>query len=557
MPPPQQNKEAPKNANSELDFMIMSGVFLLFGYILFAILVQYSSWIARYIYYPIVAPVWYAGENMGTTGSFLMLAFYSLIAYTIWALRKFVWKKEGSMLLMTFGSIFLTFALIEIVVGHKGSFLTSHIPLYCNPSEPKSFLYILTCQNSAADIAANGILPLMIATIFPNLLIGAPALAELIGAFFRLPQHPKAKATTVYSVRSLIKAEKHLYPHLLICDKIDLNEVDGRSGQLRLMDDGRRLCFEHDLIDGFAKRPSVQSIKVQGEASPEDIDSSIEEEVSNDLVPVINPKRFEQLMLKQLGIIYSGVETLTPAQIILLAINLPRCCSYDENIAKAFWMIDQIDRSQIIEEIEVLESRFDALDAQPNNLEKAKEIEKIHVERIAEVQRWVAEDIVKAHSEEDMAKGLGRFPKLEEYKRDIEFWLKHEMSQSMLEQHAYVNTFLYRVLKDAKRLGVCQPSNFRWLKFYDRATWAIVQNVDRPSAFAENIATVSHYMIERKENTSVYLPMIQAAYNGLVKNINSYKYTDAMISAWREYHETGNKRAMFKQGMISKEAVNG
>lgn len=556
MPPP-HNNQPPKQVDNELDSMILAAVFLVLGYILFAILVQYFSFIARYIYYPLVAPVWYAGETIGTTGSFLVLAFYSLFAYTIWAINKFARKKAGSMLLITYGSVFLFLALIEIVVGHKNSFLTSHVPLYCNPSDPKSFLYILTCQNSSADIAANGTLTLMIATIFPNLLIATPTLAELIGAFFRLPEHPKAKATTVYNVRSLIKAEKDLYPHLLICDQIDLNEVDGKSGQLRFMDDARRLCFENDLVDGFAKRPSVQSIKFQGESMPEDIDTSIENVASDDLVPVVNPKRFEQLMLKQLGIVFSGVETLTPAQIILLAINLPRCCSYDENIAKAFWMIDQINRSDVPEEAEVLESRFDSLSVQPSNLDRAKEIEKIHVERIAEVQKWVAKDIVKAHSEEDMSKGLARFPKLEEYKKDIEFWLQHEMSKSMLEQHAYVNTFLYRVLKDAKRLGVCQPSNFRWLKFYDRATWAIVQNVDRPSAFAENIATVSHYMIERKENTSVYLPMIQAAYNGLVKNINSYKYTDAMIDAWKEYHETGNKRAMFKQGMISKEAVNG
>lgn len=549
---------ASQNPNSELDFFIMAAVFLFLAYILFAIIMQYFAFLARYLYYPIVAPVWWAGEGMGRIGSGSVLFACSLLFGLWWAKKKFTGEKKGSIYLMTAFCIYITLTIIEFVIGHENSFLTSHVKMYCNPSNPNGLLYITSCQNKPADIAAHGTLALMIASLFPNLIISIPAIAEVIGGMIRLGQHPKARATTVFNVRSLIKFERELYPHLLIYEKIDLNEVDGKSGQMRLMDDGRRLCFENDLVDAFVKRPTKASIKFFGEnPSVEDAITDIKQEniPTDDLVPQVNDKRFEQLALKQLGLVFSGVETLNAGQIILLAINLPRACSFDPNIAKAFWLMSKIEGNDNEEEIEQAKIKLDKMGDGLSNLSKAQEIEKKHVERISEVQRWVAQDITTEHSLEDIKKGLYRFPKIEEYRKDIEFWLKHEISQRMLEEHAYINTFLYRVLKDAKRLGVCQPSNFRWLKFYDRDLWAIVQNVDRPSAFAENIGTVSHYMIERKEGSAVYQPMIQAAYNGLLKNITAYKYTKDQVDAWYYYQKTGDKRPMYERGMISKQAI--
>lgn len=503
--------------HNDLDGLLMVCIFTLFGYILFVIISQYLAWLARYVYAPFVTPIWAMGENFGTIGSTGVMVFYSLIALSVWAVIKFSLKKRGS-LALGYAIGWFVFAILEIVIGHKDSFMTANMEIYCNP-ENSGFLAIFSCQNTPAQIAAFGTVQIIIASILPNIILAIPSITDLFKGMSNLSDHPKVKGKVSFSMDGFIKNQKQLYPHLKLYDVINPNEVDGQSGSLRLMDNSRRLAYEHDLIKGFARRPNDSSssygklyntpVGLNNSEKLPDVDME-------ELVPVLDEVKFETLMLSQLGKVYSGVESLNAGQIIVLATVLPRACSSDENMNKA----------------------------------QAEAINEKHYEMMDYVWDWVSRDVRKAHVHDI---GLNGFDRLDEYRAVIKEWINHDIAKKILYEHAYINTFIYRVMMTAKTIGVCQPSNFRYLKLYDRKLWALIQNVDRPAGFAENIAVVSHFLMEVKERRGINQPMLQAAYNGMLTNLQKYRYPLNKIEAWNEFKLTGDKTLMRELKMISKE----
>lgn len=512
-------REASQSANgkSDLDGFLMVGVFTLFGYILFVIISQHLAWLARYVYAPFVTPIWFMGEKLSTLGSTGVMVFYSLIALSIWAVMKFALKKRGT-LSLSYAIAWLSFAIIEIVIGHENSLMTANMKMYCNP-ENSSFFAIFSCQNSPNQIAGYGVVQIVMASFLPNIVLAMPSIADLFKGMSNLKDHPKNQAKAKFTMNSFIKNQKELYPHLKLYDVINPNEADGRSGRLRLMDNCRRLAYEHDLIEGFARRPNDSSSSYGKQYNqPVGLNDSdkLPDVDMEELVPVLDQKKFETVMLGQLGKVYSGVASLNAGQIIVLATVLPRACSSDEGMDK----------------------------------KEAEEINKKHYEMMDYVWDWVSRDIQKAHTQDI---GLRGFDRLDEYRAVVEEWIDHDVSKKLLREHAYVNTFIYRVMMTAKTIGVCQPSNFRYLKIYDRKLWALIQNVDRPAGFAENIAVMSHFLMELKEGRGINQPMLQAAYNGMLTNLQKYRYPIEKIEAWNEFKLTGDKTLMRKLEMISKE----
>ena len=512
-----EGNQSSSNKN-DMDGYLLGGMFTFFGYMLFVIISQNLAWLARYIYAPFVTPIWFMGEKFGTLGSASVMLFFSLVALSIWVIIKFVLKKEAmSFLSLVYAIAWIVFAVMEIVTGHEGSFMTANMKLYCNP-ESSGFFAIFSCQNTTQQIGSLGIRSIMMASLFPNAILAMPSFADLFKGASNLKDHPKTQAKVKLSMNGFIKNQKNLYPHLKLYDVINPNEVDGRSGSLRLMDNSRRLAFEHNLIDGFARRPDNSSSSYGKQYSkPVGLKTAniLPEIDMEDLVPVLNQNRFETLMLSQLGRVYSGIESLNAAETIMLAIILPRACSSDSKMSK----------------------------------KEAEAIMDKHYEMMDYVWDWVSRDVQKAHTEDI---GLRGFDRLDEYREVVEEWIDHEISKKALIEHAYVSTFIFRILQIAKSIGVCQPSNFRYLKLYDRKLWALIQNVDRPAGFAENIAVVSHFSMEIKEGRGINQPMLQPAYNGLVTSLHKYRYPLEKINAWQEFKLTGEKTLMRELEMISK-----
>lgn len=510
------NSHTAKPADNELENLLMIAIFVIFGYMLFSFIAQYLAVIARYIYAPFIAPIYTAGESFNTLGSASVLFVYSMIAAGFW-LFFLLKKKRHSITAITYTAVLLILLVVEIATGHEGSFVTAPMRMYCNP-ESSGLGAIFTCQNGATEIGAFGTIWVVLASIMCNLFFASGSIATLIQSMINLSKHPKSVARQRFDIDGFIRDQKDLYPHLKLYDIINPNEIDGKSGQLRLMDNSRRVAYEHDLIKNFSQRPTNSSDSY-GKQFNQPINlnklDSMPEVDEDELVPVLDQDKFETLMLSQLGRVLAGVESMNAAQIIVLGITLPRACSIDENMSE----------------------------------DDAEKVNKEHYRRMDYVWDWVARDIQTAH-EVDI--GLNAFDKLDEYRAVVEEWLQHEVAQKFAKEHFYVNTFLYRVVSEAKRVGVCQPSGFRWLKLYDRVVWALIQNIDRPSAFAENIAVVSHYLMERKTGKGINQPMLQAAYNGMVDNIQKYRFPKEKVAAWNHFKETGDKSLMRKLNMIGK-----
>lgn len=517
-PPNQQHTSAKGNPEHEneiyFNYLIIGAVAL----IILGMIIRYLAIAAIYLYSIVFLPVWSMGKYLSTTGSVIMLLVYAIICGAIGGILKFKSSKKAITWLSLTG-VFLLLTIIEFVTGFDDTIVTGYMKVYCDPTEDYVWSAIFHCNNKIENLMQVPILVIVGYAIVPNLVFATPLITDLIMGFFRLSnEHPKSLSTQVHNVDSLIKSQKVMYPHLKIYDKLNPNELDIYGGQLRILDSSKRFVFDRGLVTDFVERPlqssdygnkTGEAIKVENEA--EDYNFG-----NDDLVPVIDVEKFKDIMMEQLGSMWTDSDNLTPSETIILSIVLPRACCIDE-----------------------------AVDSK-----KAKEVDDDCYRRISEVWDWVDKDIsaksaikekikkgkkLKDGEEERLTQGLERFPYLTEYRETIDDWLNSVHGQVIVNSHAYNRTILFRSLEDAKLLGVMQPSNFRWLKFYDRTIWALVQNVSRPSGFVENIAALSHYKTERRSGTAVYRPSYQAAYNGLMERIREFKYTPEQIEAWKTY----------------------
>ncbi|MGP5057670.1 secretion/conjugation apparatus DotM-related subunit [Psychrobacter celer] len=520
--PEQDAIQKPNNPEvSEWEQYIGFGVVGLVASVAIITLIQYASLVARYVYAPFTTPVWIAGNVGGTMMAVVVIFFYALICLGIAAVSKFVLKKKY-FFWITAAALWLFVGVLEIGMTSKFSLLTRSMDLYCNPTN-SGLLAILSCQNGVDAIQANGTVTNVMYAVVPNIVLCWFTFYKLATGIYKTRNdHPRALMTQIHTVDSLIKDQKQQYAHLLFYDKVNPNTMLNTVGQMRLMDSSRKFIFENDLVANFTIRPDLANSSNFGKqfgkkpVAPNFEDYSFK---TDELVPVIDAVKFEKLMNQQLGEPWAGVENLQPEAVILLAIALPRACCLDENIDK--------------ETADAVKTQLDTM--------------------IRDVWHWMANSI---DSEGNVLRDVWEFDKLEIYREIIYDWIEHKIAQEYLEEHAYVNTFLLRTLEEAKKLGVMQPSNFRWLKTHNRALWSVVQNVNRPSGYAENIGTVSHYKEERSAGKRINKPKFQGAYNGLVDRAREFKYDKDVVEAWHNWKTKGDPTRLVQLGWVSLDNID-
>lgn len=519
-----QNQGNP-NVNSELESFIGYAIVALISIVGFMIFVQHIAWVARYVFAPFSIPVWSMGQKLGTFGSVVTLLVFAGLCVGLFIARPAIRKLTKGRLFEGSSYFWLSYAVLfgllagaEILTGASHSLLTSHVDRLCNPSST-GFGAIFTCQATVADIQQLGTANIIIMSFIPNLVLAWPNFYTVIMGLFRvLNEHPFSHTRKVHNVDSFIKEQKIQYAHLRYYDIVNPNDLPDHDGPLRLMDDSRMFIFQNDLVSNFTVRPNLADSSNFGKLfgqTPIPPDLSYYDFKKDDMVPVLDPVKFERLMSEQLGEPWTGVDNLPASVVIVLSVALPRACCLDESISS----------------------------------KEADDVKAGCEKRIDQVWTWAAKQLLLP--EEETVMGLEAFPHLDEYKDVIRQWLDHRIAKQILSEHAYVSTILYRALEDSKKIGVMQPSNFRYLKEYDRTTWAIVQNVNRPSAFAENIATVAHYREERREGVGINKPGFQSAYNGLLDRIREFNYTKEQVSAWYKMKTEGDPSDMIALSMIS------
>lgn len=507
--------------SSDHDFstalMVLIGGFML--YILLIMLIKYLALISPYFYYIFTMPVFSLAG--GRISAFIIVMFYALICFGIAFFFKYKNNKWGTTSL-AYGIFWVLVAFGELIFFNKteegmiSTPLTAHVTKFCNP-ENDGILYILSCQNSIDDVGNIPVLLIILIAMLPNMVFGLNALFVSIRNFGRLAKHPKKLAKQrIPNVDALINLVAPKQPHLLIYKDIDPNKIDWNSGQLRLMDTPRRYCFENDLVDNFVKRPSkYNASSYKDESGTKQTKYKLTFDDNEDYVPTIDIEKFEQAMMKDLGEIYTSIDALSATQTVVLGLSLSLACRGDLNM-------DEDEAEGILEDIQ---GKCDELFA------------------------WVAKDIKTKHK---VNLGFEAYPKLDDYRKLIAKWQSHPIAVEIFDNHAYTNTIILRCLTDAKKLGVFQPSSLRWLMFYDRPLFAVVQNESRPSVFAENAATSSHYEVERKAGKKIHRPMFQIAYDGFMDNLREYSYEKKIVKAWQHYKDTGDASKMIELRIVSK-----
>lgn len=118
---------------------------------------------------------------------------------------------------------------------------------------------------------------------------------------------------------------------------------------------------------------------------------------------------------------------------------------------------------------------------------------------------------------------LGREPNLLRQARRI---LKNkEISHETLKkcnQHAWRTTALLRGLLTARENGgVLAPSQFVWLRAYDRDLWYPLNNLGRQSCHMEAIGAMAHFRIERRAHRPIPRPKVQEAVQSITEYMDS------------------------------------
>ena len=64
----------------------------------------------------------------------------------------------------------------------------------------------------------------------------------------------------------------------------------------------------------------------------------------------------------------------------------------------------------------------------------------------------------------------------------------------------------------------------RWMRFYDREMWYVLQNIGRQSVLSEGGAALAHFLYEAKSQTAIAEPQLDKAVNGLEMAMMNFKY---------------------------------
>ncbi|BCL74099.1 hypothetical protein TUMSATVNIG1_60830 (plasmid) [Vibrio nigripulchritudo] len=102
--------------------------------------------------------------------------------------------------------------------------------------------------------------------------------------------------------------------------------------------------------------------------------------------------------------------------------------------------------------------------------------------------------------------------------------IKNEQIQDFLSQHAFVETFLVRLLEEGRVLGKMPPNHFSWLKMIDRPLWLALNDAGLSGASLEACGVRSHYVLEYRTKKRKYFPEIDQVVSSLTapKNVAEF-----------------------------------
>lgn len=293
--------------------------------------------------------------------------------------------------------------------------------------------------------------------------------------------HPDNRFNKKFTVDTYVREKKRIYRHLRMFDSLKLIETPLDDPVLGMSQTSRQFAFAHRLI--------IENNEGGGWLL--------------DFTPVLDKKKAEHVLKLQLGSLWTAPGDLKKAEVMLLAAVIPRVAATDG-------ALNNEDFKKCLEDSDkVVDWCWDQF-TPPKPQEKGS---KTTDDPLA----WLKPNVELEFPLEIIKKYLNTVP-----------------VQEILVKHAYVQTIFFAMFVSARSLGVFQPAEFRWLRFYDRTLWYVLENIGRQAAFAEGSAAHSHYYYEIKLKKALPTPQVGKAVEALEAALTAFQYSKADKDAYEE-----------------------
>lgn len=258
---------------------------------------------------------------------------------------------------------------------------------------------------------------------------------------WRSPEWP-GRFTQVHTMASLARQESVLWPTIRPALGADLLNVS--------LD---------DPIQGMRQTPRAYGRRLRFVVSPTVLKKLPPEAEPLNPREVFDVRRARQVLIKQLGRRWEGIDRLQPHEQALFAAFAAQA-NYNN------------------------EAALDLINALPDaylRAVKARNAKLITAHGVA--------GLLKAHGDSEVVK-------------------------KVLRRHTYVRTVLMALLVEARTKGILPPNWFRWLKTVDRITWYSLTDLGTENASAEAAGVRAHYNAERLIRGTITEPEVEAAIDG-------------------------------------------
>ena len=326
-----------------------------------------------------------------------------------------------------------------------------------------------------------------------SFIINAVILLFLIFNYIRwiwstLHKHPEMRFTRTHNLKSFMIEMRQLYPHLEIFSRLDMISKPIHDATWGMSLTSREFAMVHALIRAWHRDDDGNHLPVLNRRKAE---STFVQQLGRELVfrSTVRTKDDKELLISPV---------LSVSETMVMAAIMPLVAATDTEMpAEAF----DDARSVSNEVLAWCWTHFKVNPKAPDDLS------------------WMRPEI-------DL-----EFPR-----SVINKYIRHQEVQRMLRRHAYVRTAIHGLMLQARRLGVLSAADLRWLRFYDRPFWYAIQNIGRPSCFAEAAGIGSHFRNEVKAGKPLKHPCVDEAITALDTAITSYAYTDDEVERYIKKH---------------------
>ncbi len=302
-------------------------------------------------------------------------------------------------------------------------------------------------------------------SIFINLFFFAVLTYKCVRWFMYVnAHHPLIRFQTTHNIKSFVKMNEPLYPHLHLFSSIDMISMPLDHPTFGMSLTSRQFAFRYGLISGWRVEPD------------------------GSLTPTLDREKAIAVFRVQLGKHWTKSTELSPAETLLAAIAIPRVAATDTKLN------DDQFKSAMDDSNEMIQFCWNQFKSPKNAVS-------------SDDYTWLVPEIDLTKPRAIILKYIGT-----------------EVVSEILEHHAFNRTILCAFYLEARRLGVLQPAEMRWLRFYDREMWYVLQNIGRQAVLAEGGAVIAHYLYESKSRSAIPEPQLDKAVNGLELAMMSFKY---------------------------------